>query len=723
MLKNFLILALCFTYAAAQCAPQHCPPTLYRSVDGSCNNLAHPRWGVPFSSQPSGDPAGVFYRTEPADYVNVTLRRSYRDLIVSPVVPGADLVEYPSMTSPRPYGDINLFFVYLTQFLTHDVANTGTLPISGVDVSQLTLGIRLNGEMMLLGPRTLDVLDSEGVPQAANNATAYIDLSTVYGATEEVAKGLRLFSGGLLRTAQRRKMTYKYTNDPNLDLCDCFNVTSGERIWHYNPDGSNFRQVRSSTLSAFIPQPAFFFGINSTRCVTPAVASPFAPPMVLNCGPPAFDVVCETNMTVYNSPRRATLSWEIPEDEDWQPFANETDPQVPFDEILSGGVDATKAFVAGDPRNLENYVMFIIHNLWLRVHNARARKLAALHPNWNDESLYQEARKYTIAVWQHIVIDELVPIMVGPKAFRKSKLDKKYKDRDYDPDADPRTGNLFAAAAMRWGHSTVPHRLYPLDPVTGDRILAQYDQLFAHQSGLNNPGESDYVYLHQAGQVSAFSAADDYFGWLGGQLNGSKPDHAILLGALMQKAQRLDRYVEHSLSRIEISNCFVKNQAISVPAFTVFRGRTHGLLGYHDLRIKYTRKSLYTTSGCKKPRVGEDDSVECFQALVGDLEYATLLKQVYKRVDNIDPFTGFILEAESYREDDALLGRTASEVVLEQFERSRVSDRFWYENSINGFSECELQVIKNLTMNDLLAEHFPGLPLPLDVYKGTYEYN
>ena len=727
MLKGVIILALYIACVSAQTCPSHdCAPSLYRSVDGSCNNLEHPRWGVPFNAYPEGDPEGIFYRSEPADYYNISTRQVYRDTIVNPIIPGADLVAHPNMSSPREFSNVNLLFVYLTQFLTHDMANTGTLPISGVDVSQLTLGFRLDGTPMLLGPKTLDVFDSEGIPQQANNATSYIDLSTVYGSNEEVAKGLRLFSGGLLRTAGRRKMEYKYTNDPNLDSCDCYNTTSGERIYHYNADGSNFREVRSQTLSSFIPQPAIFFGINSTRCISPALASPFAPPMVMKCHGGvgvAMDIVCETNMTVLNSPRRASLEWTIPDDLDWQPFANETDPQVMFDEILSGGSDPTKAPVAGDARNVENYVMFIIHNLKLRVHNSRARELSALHPTWNDESLYQEARKYTIANWQHIVYNEIIPIMVGDKAFRKSKLDKKYKDKDYDPRVDPRTGNLFAAAAMRWGHSTIPHRLYPLDPITGERIVTNYDQLFEHQSGINNPGPSPYAYLHMAGQVSAFSSPDDYFGWLGGQLNGSNPENSILLGAIKQKSQKLDRYVENSIALIEISNCFVPNQAISVPAFTVFRGRTHGLMGYHDLRIRYTRKSLYHERGCNKPRVGEDDSLECFRALVDDAEYAALLKQVYKRVDNIDPWIGLILEGESFKEDDALVGKTASEIIIEQFERSRVSDRFWYENSINGFTECEMEEIKNTTFRDLLVKHFPEVAWPADVFKGVYEYN
>ncbi len=70
-------------------------------------------------------------------------------------------------------------------------------------------------------------------------------------------------------------------------------------------------------------------------------------------------------------------------------------------------------FMAGETRLNENLPLVSIQVLFMREHNRIANELQRQNPHWDDEHLFQEARKITIAVYQHIIFNEYVPIIVG----------------------------------------------------------------------------------------------------------------------------------------------------------------------------------------------------------------------------------------------------------------------------------------------------------------------
>jgi peroxidase len=113
--------------------------------------------------------------------------------------------------------------------------------------------------------------------------------------------------------------------------------------------------------------------------------------------------------------------------------------------------------LSGDDRINEQPGLIIMHIVWLREHNRVAANLQTLNPTWNDEQLFQEARRVVIAEWQHILYNELLPMFLGPRYMRDFNLFPSsrdiYSNNEYDPSIDPSITNEFATAAFRMGHT------------------------------------------------------------------------------------------------------------------------------------------------------------------------------------------------------------------------------------------------------------------------------
>ena len=82
----------------------------------------------------------------------------------------------------------------------------------------------------------------------------------------------------------------------------------------------------------------------------------------------------------------------------------------------------TDCFLTGDIRTGETVQVTVIHTIFVRYHNNIAASLALENAGWDDETIYQEARRITIAVYQNIIYKEFLPLLLGEKLMHQYDL-------------------------------------------------------------------------------------------------------------------------------------------------------------------------------------------------------------------------------------------------------------------------------------------------------------
>ena len=67
----------------------------------------------------------------------------------------------------------------------------------------------------------------------------------------------------------------------------------------------------------------------------------------------------------------------------------------------------------GDTRGDVHPAFTLMVTAFLRNHNRIASSLASFHPDWLDETLFQETRKINIALLQHFTYSQFIDALLG----------------------------------------------------------------------------------------------------------------------------------------------------------------------------------------------------------------------------------------------------------------------------------------------------------------------
>ncbi|XP_023933585.1 dual oxidase-like [Lingula anatina] len=293
--------------------------------------------------------------------------------------------------------------------------------------------------------------------------------------------------------------------------------------------------------------------------------------------------------------------------------------------------------------------------LFFRYHNKLAQELAAQNPAWDDETIFQEARKWVIATQQNIYAYEFFP------AFTNTDLPaySGYKEHVY-----PAVSHIFQSAAFRFGHSVVPPGFYRRD--------AQCN-FFNTTTNTTNPG---YPAVRMC---NIWWHGDEPFEF------GLEP---VLLGMASQITEREDHILVDDVRGLVFGP--IQHSRRDLGTLNIMRGRDNGLPDYNTARKAFGLAAVTNYSQIN-PWLYQQDP----QALEN-------LKTAYNdNIDKMDIFVAGLYESQP----DRPLGELFLAVVTDHFTRIRDGDRFWFENTQNGlFNSSEIEQIKNTTLYDVILK-------------------
>ncbi|MFM9994678.1 MAG: peroxidase family protein [Phycisphaerales bacterium] len=313
----------------------------------------------------------------------------------------------------------------------------------------------------------------------------------------------------------------------------------------------------------------------------------------------------------------------------------------PMDTSPFGVNPLAQVLLAGDDRANTTILLLSMHTLWVREHNRLCAVLAAANPSWDDEKLYQEARRRVIALNAHVTFNEYLPAILGKTAVPPYGG---YNDR-----VNATQSNEFAHAAFRFGHSQI------------NQLIARLEE-----NGFSIP-------------QGAVRMRDQFF--TPEKLFDDGGIDPIFRGMAFQPIQKVDFRITFDVRNFLYGPPDLLG--LDLASFNIQRGRDHGLASYTQARVALGLPP-----------------VTSFSQVSADPLVAQRLAAAYGNIDQVDLWVGGLCEDAV---PGSMLGPLFHAIVRDEFLRVRTGDRLWFENG--QFSAAELAEIKGTMFSDVILRN------------------
>lgn len=296
--------------------------------------------------------------------------------------------------------------------------------------------------------------------------------------------------------------------------------------------------------------------------------------------------------------------------------------------------------VAGDIRSNEQTGLTAMHTVFVREHNRQAALVQAAHPDWDDEQVYQRARKIVGAEIQAVTYNEWLPAVLGPAGLGGYS--------GYNGAMEPSLNTVFSSAAFRIGHTMLNEQLLRL-----------------------NEDGTEYAGGHLTLFESFFNTST---------LTNSADLNAVLRGLAAQQANEIDTQAVDSIRNMLFEDPGPGSRDLI--ATNLQRARDHGLPDYNTIRQDYGLPALTS-----------------FAQVTSDPELAAALAAVYENnINGIDPWIGLMAEDHL---PGASVGETIAAIFRDQFGRLRDADRMFYLADSELTSE-DIAMIEGMTLSEII---------------------